>query len=256
MLTISRILPVLLASLLLLAPAGAQDTSNFPSPESLFEAHIKAIGGRDALAKHHDRTLYGIYRVPDSQETQALTIYAEGPNHMRAELVQPAVGTIVRATDGTDAWGTNTTGTPFELRGRDRDELLDSARFDGEAGYKDAYTSVNTTGQGNIDGKPAWRVEFETKSGLKGAVFFDAASGLVCARQIYGATQSTPPTLVVVGDYKEFEGVKLPTRQRQLVGDQFKPMVDIEFRWVEVNTGDMPQFAAPENTTRVTEGSN
>lgn len=250
--TLARLFPALLAALVTLAaPARAQDDQNLPSPESLFEKHIEAIGGRDALAKQHDRILHGIYTVLSTGETQVLTIYAEAPNHLLAELVAPALGTTTRATDGADAWGTNNTGSPFSLTGRDRDDLMDSANFLGEADYKKAYSSTQTIGKANIDGKPAWRVDFVTQSGHKGAVYFDADSGLVVARQLFPDEKANNNTLIVVSDYKDFNGMKLPTKQRQLVGDKLTPAVEIEFRWIEVNTGKMPDFKAPANTTRI-----
>jgi hypothetical protein len=254
---LARIVPALLAALLLLvAPARAQDNQALPGAESLFEKHVEAIGGRAALDKHRDRTLHGIYTILDTGETQVLTIYAEAPNRMRAELDAPALGTTTRASDGTQAWGTNNTGSPFHLTGRDRDELLDSAGFLGEADYKTAYTSIATVGQVNIDGRPAWRVDFTAKSGLKGSVYFDVETGRVSARQLLPADPKANHTLIVVSDYKEFEGVQLPTRQRQLVGENLRPVVDIEYRWVEVNTGKMPDFTAPKNTATLQDAPN
>ncbi|MCC7388988.1 MAG: hypothetical protein IT431_09490 [Phycisphaerales bacterium] len=246
---LARVVPALLAALLLLvAPARAQDGQALPGAESLFEKHVEAIGGRAALDKHRDRILHGIYTIIQSGETQVLTIYTQAPNRMRAELDAPALGTTTRATDGTQVWGTNNTGSPFHLTGRDRDELVDSAGFLGEADYKNAYTSITTVGTVNIDGRPAWRVDFTTKSGLQGSVYFDVETGRVSARQLLPADPKANHTLIVVGDYKEFDGVQLPTRQRQLVGEKLQPVVEIEYRWVEVNTGKMPEFAAPENT--------
>lgn len=247
----ARIVPALLAALLLAAPATAQDAQDLPDAASLFEKHIEAIGGHDAIAKHHDRTLYGDYRVLETGEVQLLTIYSEAPNRMRAELTAPAVGSTIRCTDGQTAWGVNTTGAPFELAGRDREELMDSANFKGEADYKNLYESYTTANKITVDGNSAWRVDVVSKSGLKGAVYFDVETGLVMARQIFPTdVQANNDTLIVVSDYKDFDGVLLPTKQRHLLGEKLTPVIETEFRWIKINTGEMPEFDPPASISR------
>ena len=239
----------LLTALLACVPAArAQDAgASLPSAESLFEAHIAAIGGWDAVNKHKDRTLNGIYKVLQTGETRILTIYQEAPNHMRAELEAPAIGTTIRATDGEQTWGTNNTGSPFEVTGRERLELLDGCNFNGEAAYKTAYSTIETTGPAQVGDSAAYRVAFATPSGLTGAVYFDRETKRVLARQLDPASKNDPAFLIVVSDYKEFDGLMLPTKQTQFVGAERVPAVEIEFRWVAIDSGDMPEFTAPEN---------
>lgn len=249
--TLARIVPALLLAALVALPtstARAQGES-LPDAASLFEAHITAIGGRANLEKQHSRVMHAIYRVLGNNDTQMLTVYAQAPNHLRAELEAPALGTTVRATDGTTVWGTNISGSPFEITGRERDETLDSAAFQGEAGYKTQYASIKTVGQATIENRPAYRVDFVTTSGLEGAVYFDTETHRVCARQLFPVQGSETNILVAVSEYKEFDGVWLPTLQRQLVGNELRPTVEIEFRWVEINSDALPEFAPPANLT-------
>jgi len=250
--TLARLLPTLLLAALTLLPAStvrAQPADGAPLPDaaSLFEAHITAIGGRANIEKHHSRILHGVYRVAETTEVQILTIYAAGPNSLRAELEAPGLGTTIRSTDGSTVWGTNLNGSPFAITERDRDETLDSAAFQGEAAYQTQYSSIKTVGSSTIENRPAYRVDFVTARGLEGAVYFDAETDLVCARQLFPVQGSDANILVAVSDYKDFEGVLLPTVQRQLLGDGLKPAVEIEFRWVEVNPEQLPEFSPPTN---------
>ncbi len=216
-----------------------------PDAESLFEAYITAIGGQDALAKHRNLVMHASYRVLASDDIQILTISLEAPNKLYAELEAPALGTTVQATNGTLVWGINMTGSTYEITGREKDEMLDSSFFQGEASYKKHYSSIQTTGTAMIDHKPAIRVDFVTFSGLEGAVYFDPDTHLVSARQIFPADTSDTSVLVTVSDYKEFEGVLIPTVQHQRVGEANEPVVEIEFKWIEVNVDDMPDFDPP-----------
>lgn len=228
-------------------PAAQPETqpADLPAAESLFEAYIQAIGGREKIAAHHDRTLHGIYRVYSNGDTQILTLYTQAPDKMRAVLDAPALGSTIRCTNGQVAWGTNVSGTPFQLPEHESKEIMDSAFFAGEAAYKDRYESIKTVGTASFEGKPAYQVDFVTKTGLTGSVFFDVDSKLVVARQIKAADGKGDGTLVLVTGYKEFEGVLFPTKQQQRMGSVQNLSVEIEFRWIDVNTGNLPSFDPP-----------
>ncbi|VAX41271.1 hypothetical protein MNBD_PLANCTO03-64 [hydrothermal vent metagenome] len=235
------------------APDRQPEAETLPDAESLFENYIAAIGGREALAKHRNRILHASYRVLATDDIQILTISLESPNKLHAELEAPALGSTIRATNGTTAWGINLTGSTFILNGREKDELLDGAYFQGEADYKDHYASIKTVGTATIDNKPAIRVDFVTHSGIKGAVYFDPETHLVSARQVFPADNTGTSTLVTVSDYKDFEGVLIPTLQRQRVGDTLDPVVEISFNWIEINADTLPDFDPPADATTNTE---
>lgn len=221
------------------------ESSDLPAAEELFEAYIEAIGGRDALARHENRVLHGIYRSESSGETQILTLYWDNANRLRAELEAPALGTTIRATNGEVSWGNNLSGTPFRLDEQERVTFNDSAVFLGEAAYKDRYESYKTVGTAVFDGKTAYQVDFATKSGLEGSVFFDAESKLVVGRQLKSPDGKGAGPLALVTGYKEFEGLKIPTLQQQRLQDVNTPSVNIEFRWIEVNVDELPSFDPP-----------
>ncbi|HZW10384.1 MAG TPA: hypothetical protein VFF69_10815 [Phycisphaerales bacterium] len=228
----------------------AAQPTDLPQAESLFEAYIEAIGGREALARHQNRVLHGIYRIAANGDTQILTLYCETPNRLLAELEAPALGTTIRATNGAVAWGTNASGTPFRLDEAETASFNDNAIFLNEAAYKERYKSIRTAGTAVFDGKNAYQVDFVTHSGLQGSIYFDAESKLVVGRQLKNAEGQGP--LVLVTAYKEFEGVMLPTLQQQRFQDVQTPSVDIEFRWVEVNVDDLPSFDPPAQLTAPT----
>lgn len=251
-----RTLALLPLAVALLAPLPAlaqvepptSQPAELPDAESLFERYVEAVGGRQALENHRNRVLHGIYRIVESGDTQILTLYAARGDKLRAELDAPALGTTIRATNGESAWGTNTTGTAFMLSPAEAADLRDSAVFLGEADYESRYKSYRTAGTNDFDGRTAYRVEFVTKDGLEGSVYFDAETGLMVGRQLKSAPTAGEGTLVLVRDYKEFEGVKLPTLQQQRFGDNQAYAVEIEFRWVDVNVDKLPSFDPPPDT--------
>lgn len=223
----------------------AQPASELPKAEELFEAYIAAIGGRENLEKQRNRVLHGVYRVTATGDTQILTLYCDAQNRFRAELEAPGLGTTIRATNGEVAWGTNISGTPFRLGEQETLELKDSAFFVGEAAYKDRYETATTVGTAVFDDQTVYQVDFVTKTGLSGSVYFDAESKLLVGRQLKPLSGEGSGTLVLVKGYKDFDGVKLPTIQQQRFQNVQTPAVEIEFRWVDVNVDTLPTFDPP-----------
>ena len=224
-------------------PPPTTEQADLPPASELFDAYIEAVGGMDAIKSDTNRTMHGIYKNAKTGESQILTIYAQAPNKLRAEVEIPAIGNSIRATDGTTVWGTNISGTPFILKGNEKDEFLDSADYYGEANYKERYTSIKTAGTAKINNADSYFIEFTTKEGLKGYVFFDKKTKLLSARMILH-DDGTPDTLVLVQGYKNFNGLLIPTRQQQRHGKEI--ISYMEYRKIENNVDSMPNFSPPE----------
>jgi hypothetical protein len=226
-------------------PAPAGQPEELPEASSLFEAHIEATGGLEAHLGHRNRVLHGIYKVVSTGEHQILTIHQEAPDKFHLAVEVPGVATTIRVTDGAVVWGEDLSGEAFAVSDAERRELLDNSVFHGEAAYKDRYSSIKTTGVGSVNGRRAWQVEFETRTGIEGAVYFDAETKLVIAREVRSVSNPGQSTVVDVAGYKPVEGVLFPTVQRQRPRGQSRPTVEVEFRWIEVNVDRMPDFTAP-----------
>ena len=231
------------------------ESADLPTAESLFEAHIAATGGMAAHQSHKNRVFDGIYRMLEENETQIIRVFMAAPDKFRAEIEAPGLGTTIRGFNGEVAWGLNLSGKPFLLReNRERAQIMDNAVFLGEAGYKERYTSIETESIAQIDGRDAYRVTFETPTGIKGAVYFDVESKLLVAREVEAENNPSLITIVTVGNYREIDGVLMPMLQRQKLATQSKPSIEIEFRWVNTDVEKLPSFDPPAGATLSTEG--
>jgi len=250
---------VLALCLLLPGPTYAQDDANtsdtsasqgdepLPDAASVFEDYIKAAGGKEAFEAHTNRVLYGIMKNVKTGDESPLTLYLERPNKLYALIELPAIGNTARVTDGKTAWGINIDGQPFKMSDADAKDFMDTADFFGEADYKNRYTSIKTIGIANIDGKPAYHIEFTTKTGLKGYAFFDKASKLLVARMVLHGYSDEPDTLALVKNYQEHDGLMIPMLQQQRKNNQTTSVM--EFRWVktDVDPDILPDFSPPED---------
>jgi hypothetical protein len=257
MLTISHAVAVLA----LLVPLGASpdaaggasesskavqpESADLPTASSLFDAYIEATGGLAAHQRQQDRTLEGVYRLVDQDETQIIRVFASAPNNFRAEIEAPALGTTIRCTNGDTAWGVNLSGKPFMLSAQERSEILDNGFFLSEAGYKDRYSKITTESLGKVEGRASYRVEFETPAGITGAIYFDAENKLLTGREVVSIEDPNRTAIVIVSDYQDVGGILIPMKQRQRLTSQSGAAVEVEFRWVKANTGDMPSFDPP-----------
>lgn len=226
--------------------SASQSDESYPDAASIFEDYIKATGGIEAYKAHTNRILYGVLTNVKTGDESPLTLYLESPNKLYALIELPAIGNTIRASDGKTAWGINIDGQPFKMNGADAKDFLDAADFFGEADYKNRYSSIKTIGIADIDGKPAYHVEFTTKTGLKGYVFFDKATKLLVARMIIHDDPDNPDTLALVKNYQEHDGLMIPMLQQQRKNNQTTSI--LEFRWVktDVDPEMLPDFSPPQ----------
>ncbi len=226
--------------------ASAQ--ADLPTAESLFEAHVVAIGGREAIAKHRNRVVYGTIEN-SAGEVQILIVTQAAPNLLRFTAQSPGRFTIVRVFDGTTAWGIEMNGST-RLIESDSDEAKDlafNAVFEAEAAYKTQYTSMRTTERTIFDNRPVFAVDVETRVGLSQRIFFGLESKLIIGKTQVVGTGGTPTELVFNYDeYTDYEGVKLVSLQRQTLRGQVN-IIKTDF--VEVNVEELPDFSPPASLT-------
>lgn len=245
-----RLLSPLAIALMMTLGAASQASAQGDLPEaaSLFDAHVEAIGGREALEAQHNRVVYGTIEFANG-ETQVLIVRQEAPNKLRYSAQSPGRFTIVRVYDGTVAWGIDADGKTKMLdpKSDEAKDLAFNAVFLGDAAYKTQYTSIRTTEQTIFDDKPVYAVDVVSAAGVSQRVFFDVESKLIIGKTQVVGTGGTPTELVFHYDeYTEYEGVKLVSSQRQALRGQTNT---VRTNFVEVNVDDLPSFSPPEGLT-------
>lgn len=159
---------------------SAQDT---PTADAVIDKYLAAIGGKDAIAKIEDLT------IGTAAETQRGTMEAEikvkKPNKFSS--VRYMMGNeIMRSTsDGAkvetvSGFGGNTNTRVAE--GKDAiAQILQNVPFP-ELLYAEYGIIKTVAGKEAINGKDAWKVDFEIPEGRKWSEFFDVESGLKVKR--------------------------------------------------------------------------
>ncbi len=224
-------------------------SSELPKAEDLFELYIKNIGGHDKVFAQENRRITGVFDGAPFKFAARLTTWLEAPDKLRTKIAEPAGRVIEIGYDGEQAWRRIDGGKVVVLDGTQADSLRDAADFYGQANYKDRYVSTQTVGVGELLERTVYIVKAVWPSGTTEHVLFDRESGL------YVGVQYRVPVgegefrdiLTIVDAYKDFEGVKYPTRITQMTSDgEIQAVYDYRDVSVDVDDG-FDDYAPPSD---------
>ncbi|MSR61371.1 MAG: hypothetical protein EXS08_02835 [Planctomycetes bacterium] len=229
------------------APASAQATvAELPEASTLVAAHLAALGGAEALAKHPTLHVQGTYEqrsvgfVPAPYE-----LWYAAPDKRRVDIQLPppldemfakdgVPGHISRVHDGSATFELNAyRGDKLYTPGEEREEGA-AARLTALADWNALYAELTTDARVEFDERPCWRVTATLRSGGARTLYFDVATGLLAGRE------AENEALAIYRNYRSFDGLLLPTYQRV-----FRPDGGIE-ELFKIGTVD---FTAPPQTT-------
>ncbi|HEX6039138.1 hypothetical protein [Longimicrobium sp.] len=229
---IRRISMAAVAVAVFAGPAAAQE---LPAARTVLDRYAEAIGGRERAQGFQSRRL--VYTVDGGGATINVEAVQRRPNQQIAIMATP-MGEIRSGFDGTTAWAV-TPGGPMILQGPQADEVRARANFDSDVLFDD-YASVETTERAEYGGKACWKVRMTTTAGSTSSRCFDVETGLMAGME---AEQNGVPVTVVYNEYREFDGLKYPSRFTSSAMGQ-----EVVTTLVSVSHADIPvsEFALPD----------
>ena len=193
------------------APASAQP---LPAAQQVVDRYVEAVGGRDKVASIQSRRV--VYRLSANGMTLESEAIQRRPG-LGATIVRTPMGDSRSGFDGRVAWMTSPAGAQI-LEGAEAEEVRIRSAFDADVLF-DAYETVETTGRAEYAGKACWKVRMVTAAGIESFRCFDVETGLMVA---YEATQNGMPVVAIYDEYREFDGLKYPSRlSTSAMGQQF-----------------------------------
>lgn len=212
-----------------------------PTAEAIVARYIEAIGGEEAIRSHTSRTDKGTMSL--GGVTGEMTIYSAAPNKRVGLFVTKEIGVINQGYNGEQGWEISPQGKKL-LEG---EALADRARTSDFYQALDILTAntVKVVGPETFNGRPAYRLSVRHKETPAAEQFmiFDAESGLLIGRVTERDTAAGPIKLeTTLSDYKEFGGVKVPTKVTTMVMGQEQVMTisSVEFDNVPPDAFDVP----------------
>ncbi|MHC4947836.1 MAG: hypothetical protein ACYTG1_06195 [Planctomycetota bacterium] len=190
--------------------ADAAVDDGLPAPAELIERHVEATGGRAAWEKLRTRRTTGTLRQGEGPGWP-LEIRQSVPNNRHVVLDMP--GDRRRyVTNGEESWTYE--GDVLVASGGDqRIQEIRRAAFDLMLQWSEHYLLSKTLGLEDVEGRPAYRVRLLAEDCHPLYLSFDRETGRLVRMEeetVYAGERIDSDTLL--GDYREFDGVLLPTR--------------------------------------------
>lgn len=221
---------------------------SLPAAEELFERHIAAIGGMEAIKKHTSLKFTGTIKIPAMKYTAFSTLWQVAPNSLAMFTEPPGGARGETYCDGTYAWekmpapdGSSILTLYTDSRWT---ETLFSADFYADVDYRTRYKSTKTTELTEFNGAPAYKVLAESNLGKQLYIFFDQRSGLIVGTHtVQSEGGQMIPLITINGPYTEVDGVKYISgvTHRTPTGD-----IILTYRVIEPFPKDVPPIELPD----------
>jgi zinc protease len=199
--SLSKISFAALAVAMFAAPAVAQ---NLPPAQQVLDRYAEAIGGRQKAMSFQSRRL--VYQVSASGMTIDMEAAQRRPN-LGTAVMRTGMGELRSGYDGQVAWVITPMGAQI-LDGPPAEEVRIRSAFDADVLFN-AYQTVETTERAEYGGKACWKVRMVSAAGMESFRCFDVETGLLVALE---TTQNGMPVTAVYDQYREFDGLKYPSR--------------------------------------------
>jgi len=192
-----------------------------PPASKVVDRYVEAIGGRAAAQRYPARHVVAEMTSPGPGTTISMEIWTARPNRMRARTVSDGM-TITSGFDGTTAWAiTPMTGAQILDRAT-FEQALGNANLDTNLDFAKSFPTMETIGERTVDGRACWNVRMVSAQGVELHDCFDKESGLLVGTVVPGkpARAGDPAADIVMSDYRDFDGLRMPTHMTTTVGGQ------------------------------------
>lgn len=234
------------AALLIISALAAPATATqLPEAREVIDRHIEAIGGRAAIEAHSSSHARGAIEVVGQGLAGTMEIYAAAPDKTVVTVSFPAVGVESRTGyDGAVGWSIDPMTGERLLQGGELQQLVDEADYYSDLHAPEKFTSMETVGQVEFDGRQAYKLELVHASGRHVFEYFEVESGrMIGVEGLQESIMGSMNAVTTLGEYQTFADILVPTYMLQDLGGLQTIRVTIEA--VELDAVDPTVFELP-----------
>lgn len=230
-------------AVLVLAMAGPAAAQDLPDARRLVDRYVELIGGRDAVLGRAFVRSTGTFQLPAMGISGELEIYQAQPGRNAVRVSIPGLGEIRSGFNGEVGWSLDPLQGPRVMQGRELEQTREEASFGSAIRDASLVESMETVERAEMNGEACWRVRLRWRSGRETFDCYSVESGLLVAST---TTQESPmgsmQVTSLLGNYREFGGVRLPTRLRQqMMGqEQVLEIREVEFPPLDESVFELP----------------
>jgi zinc protease len=217
---------------------------SLPSPRSIIDKYVAAIGGRKAILAHSSSHATGAFTVAGPGITGTIDIYNAKPALSLVKTTVGGIGEILEGFDGTHGWGISPMTGPSLADGAELEQKRFDADFYSDLHDDTRYTSMKTLEKTTFEGRPVYKVSMMKKIGGEDIEYFDVETGFKLGTTATREGPMGPMNITVVQtDYKKFGDVMVPTTMKQSVSgvQNTITITSMEFDKVPPSTFEIPE---------------
>ena len=223
-----------------------------PSPESILERYVEALGGREAFTSLESIRMTGVTYIPAMGLQGEFELLQGAPDRMLLKVAVQGLGDIVSGYDGEVGWSENPLVGASLTEGPELAQTAEEAHILATLRDTSLISELQTIEQTEFAGIPCWRVNFVWASGRAASDCYAIESGLLIATESVQATlMGDIPSTTLYFEYRTFDGRLFPTRVVQQAMGQEQEM---RVRTVEFNTVDPAVFQLPAGVRTLLSG--
>ncbi len=199
--------------------------------EQVVEKYLAAIGGKEKLLAVND--LYVEMKGKVMNYDITLTLAQKKPNKFYSNMDMGVMQQVTKF-DGEKGVA-SAMGQTKEMGEKEVEAMKQRATIFPLANYEKSGLKLELAGVENVNGKEAYKIKVTYPNGDKKTYYFDKESGLKVRET---ETRDTPQGQMTVStdlsEYKDFGGIKYPTKISQSVAGQ---LIEFTVENVKVNSG-------------------
>jgi hypothetical protein len=212
---------LLATQIVLLHAADAPKEENksslkLPSAKEVIDRFIKESGGKEAIQKHKSYHSMGKLDMFGQGISGDMEIFMAAPDRFLVKTKIEGFGDMIQGFDGKIGWSMDPAQGPMLLKGEMLDQIKEQAEFYGILHDESKYKSMEVIGVEKFDSVDCYKIKLVRKSEQESYEVFEVNTGLMRGTTTIQATpMGKIPVTTTLTEYKEFDGVKMPTKISQ-----------------------------------------
>ncbi len=210
--------------------AAAPKTEALPKAETILDHYVEVTGGKAAYEGRKNEIATGTFELSAQGLKGSMTIYSAPPDKTYRVINLESAGIKIESGTGNGiAWETNPMLGPRVLEGVEKAQNLREASFNAPVDWRSLYTKAETAGVETIDGHECYKVVLTPAEGKPSTKYYDKKTGLQVKESMVTSSQQLGdvPAEATVSDYKEFNGILVPTKiVTSIAGQEFTITTD------------------------------
>jgi hypothetical protein len=214
-------------------PASKAAGQNLPTVEWVLERYVTATGGRDALLRHKSMTIHGRNYEPATKREVSGVFYTKDGKFL--QVVTLPAGKSLSGYDGHTAWDLDSHGKVTIQRG----DVVKSIARDADMYYHlhvmQYFRSMEVIDVQTFNERPCYHVKGVNNWGKENEQFYDKETGLLVGYAFNTAWRGgNGAATQVFEDYRDFGGVRMPTKNTTRDGDDVSVFTIADVTWDDV----------------------